>query len=206
MDMLQSQMIQSGQQEWFNDNMITINMPKYAFIQRFMRYEEPIVKEIVTEFIFAGYKFRTPDLDDYFKKIFITRFLTREIGQQTVESFTSRLVSCVMTHELEIEGLYNHFDDILSNGSINTTTSNGTNQGDNRNLSSDLPQNNINLNVEDTVLNYGNQNTINRHKDTSTNETITHSTNYRSETFNALNGLWETYFKEIDKKCFLHVW
>lgn len=206
MDMLQGQMQRAGNQEWFNNNQITVNMPKYSFIQKFMRYEEPVVKQIVTEFLFAGYKFRTPALDDYFKKIFVTRFLTREIGFQTVEAFTSRLVPYVLEHEFEIEALYNHFEDMLSNGGNTKTNSKGTNQGDNRNLSSDLPQDNINLNVEDTVLNYGNQNTINRHKDTSTNEAVTDSTNFRPETFKALVGLWEKYFREIDKKCFLHVW
>lgn len=170
-----------------------------------MKYDKD-VESVTNKSIFVGYTLPTPEMDKWFKMTFINRFLNSEIAFQTLELFNSRLVSYLLIHEMEMFQLYYKFEKMLSNDSTTTTNNDSSDINDTRALESSLPQNNINLNVDDTVLNFGDRNNINRTKGVRNSNGTSNTKRYNSESFKNLQGLFEQYFVEIDKKCFLQIW
>lgn len=88
MEIIQSELINNGFNEFVNNGKLTFDNQEFAFIQKVLRFDED-VKNIVDKTIFKGFNFKDEKIDNHFKKAFVTRFLDREIGRQTVESFAS---------------------------------------------------------------------------------------------------------------------
>lgn len=205
MDMIQSELQKMGKNEFFNNNQLTFYDDEFAFIKKAMNYDKD-VDTIVTRMFFSNFRFNPPELDNFFKRAFTTRFLNRQIQTQTVEIFASKVASFCLSHQQEIEGLYSNFEKMLSNTGNTNTRGNSNQLHDSRMLDSTLPQDNINLNVDDTVLDYGDRNNISRDRTTNDTTNDTTSTKFDPDTFKKLMGIYEYYFRQLDKKCFLHVW
>lgn len=205
LQILQSELIKKGKNEFFTDGQFVLNGADENFIIKAMKYDKD-VELITNKTLFVGYTFPNPDMDKWFKKAFINRFLNSEIAFQTLELFNSRLVSYILIHEMEMVQLYDNFEKMLSNDSTTTTKNDSSDTNDSRALESSLPQNNINLNVDDTVLNFGDRNNINRTKGVRNSNGTSNTKRYNPESFKSLQGLFEQYFVEIDKKCFLQIW
>lgn len=234
MDILKGELQKRGFNEFVNDGMLTYNDKSYAFIQKVLRFDED-VKDIVDDIIFQGFRFNDDRIDRYFKQAFVTRFLDREINRQTVEAFGTQVLFFTITHEDTIytvfgDELYkyleNHVDfnsDEIGN-MISEDTSDrdmtGHNTTDNRELTSSLPQSQINLNVDNDMLDYGDDNTISKNKNDSTNNesTKTNGTQdttgntksltktYLLENLEKIYGMRERLINDYDKKCFLQIW
>lgn len=205
MDIIQSELINSGLNEFVNDGHLTFFDDEYAFIQKIMRYDND-VEQIVSRIFFRGVSLETEKADKAFKKMFVNKFLNRKIGFQTVEAFASQLIYTTLLNETFLNEYFENLDKYLTNQNESTADNIGNNQTDQRNLFSDLPQNNINLNVDDTVLNYGTTNTINRSKSKNDSSNETQTNQYNLDNLEKLNGLIERVFNDIDKRCFLHVY
>lgn len=177
---------------------------QYSFIKKVMTYDDD-VSEIVTDVFFQSFTFDNPETDVIFKKTFINRFLNRKIQTQSIEDFSSQLLYYVLSHKNFIETVYGELDKYLLGETISDTKTGNNRSSDSRFLASDLPQDNINLNVDNTVLNYGNQNTISRSKETGSNDSKTVNTQYNLATFLETKELLNTIFDEIDQFCFLQV-
>lgn len=217
MQILRSQLIKEGKNEFFNGNRYTGNDKNYRFIQKALRFDEDI-ERIVTEEIFADYTFPTQEVDHFFKKAFTLRFLNRQIGRQTIEDFSSQVVYCSVIHEQEIEAIYHNFQSALSNENKSVskgdsqTTNSGESESNDRSANTTLPQDAVNLNLDQHTVAYADDNSVSKRKDlnnsqsnqVSNNETS--NTSYNAETFKRLQGLWNSYFAEYDKKCFLQTW
>lgn len=191
-----NELFQNGKIVAFDDN--------FAFIKKAMKYDED-VHEVVTDFIFLGYEFSTSGIDKKFKKTFVNRFLNKQIEFQTIELFSSTLLSIIFTYEAHIESIYSDMEKYFNAQSESETTNQGTSQSDSRYLASELPQNNINLNVDDTVLNYGNQNNISRNKNKDEGSSKTVSKQYNLESLLKAKTLIDDVFTEIERKCFYKI-
>ena len=234
MDILKGELQKRGFNEFVNDGNLTFNDKSYAFIQKILRFDED-VKDIVDDIIFQGFRFNDDRIDRYFKQAFVTRFLDREINRQTVEAFGTQVLFFTITHEDTIYTVFgnelykyleNHVDfnsDEIGN-MISEDTSDrdmkGHNTTDNRELTSSLPQSQINLNVDNDMLDYGDDNTISKNKNDSTNNEST-KTNGTQDTTGNTKSLTKTYllenldkiytmrerlYNDYDKKCFLQIW
>lgn len=240
---LQSELQKRGHSEFYNAGRLTFNKSKYGFIQKILKYDHD-VSCIVDECIFKGFKLENDKVDKHFKKMFITRFLDREINRQTIDAFSSQVLYVTLTHEEYIDKVFgseyykyfeqhvdfngdtvgnvtdhstehgettqsqdNNTKDIYSDESHNThsdnslTTSNdtsnntnssdtknsGSSTDDNRSANATLPQSEVNINVDNTSLNYADENTISRNKNVNNSDTTNTG---ESETKN--NGTSET--------------
>lgn len=217
MQILRAELVKKGKNEFFNGNQYTGNNKEYRFIQKALRYDEDIA-EIVDEVIFSGYTFPTPEVDIFLKKVFTNRFLNREIGRQTLEDFSSQVVYTSLIHEQEIEAIFHNFASALSNESktvtdqLNESNSLSNTTNNDRSANTSLPQNEVNLNLDKNELNFADNNTISkssREDSTDTNNkghSETSNTSYNADTFKKLQGLWDGYLDEYDKRCFLQTW
>lgn len=249
MDILQGELHRSGKSEFYQKNHIEWFNDDYAFIQKVLKYD-PDVQTIVDRIFFRGFKFGSKNTNDKFKKAFIVRFLNREIAFQTVEIFSARVLSKCLAQETYITECFDNLADFIHDRQLgtthsqtdstsntktnNTSNSNGTsnsdgsNQSDNRTLQSDLPSNNVNLNIDDTVLDYGNQNNISRDKvinynnNETTNDSESNGTNDQTgqvigngqttsekadiNSLHQANQLIEEILDDFDRDCFLQIW
>lgn len=235
---LNSQLDKMGHNEFYVDDKFVFYDDDYQYIQKILRYDED-VHQIVTDSIFKGFAFEDVNVDKNFKKSFITRFLDREIGRQTIEGFSSQVLYVTFTHEDYIKYVYSTlFNNYLtglntsqSHSELNSLTetlektnskSVSESSDDNRTASATLPQSEVNINVDNTVLSYADTNDISKKKsnDTTVNDsgrdgrdkvnqttdTDTSSNNYDIELLNKAFDMKERIFQVYDKKCFLHIW
>lgn len=230
MEIIQGELLRKGFDEFINDGNLTYNDKSFAFIQKVLHFDDD-VKAIVDNIIFKTFKFNDERTDRYFKEAFITRFLDREINRQTVESFASQVLYQCIIRENYIytvfgNDLYKYLDnhvDITSDNSENetyedNTNNTGSNTTDDRELYSSLPQSEINLNVDNDVLLYGDDNTISKNKNTSNDESKTDGQRdtkgnenslqktYTLENLDKLYTMRERIFNDLDRTCFLHIW
>lgn len=211
MEIIQSELQNMGHDEFINKGHLTFNDSEFAFIQKVLRYDEDVQK-IVNRVFFKGFRFNDERIDRYFKESFVTRFIDREIGRQTVEAFASQVLYVTLTREDYIYTVFGqemqkymeqHTETISEDrgkGLENTTEQGQTKQRtqdkthedyrddtnetyqdtsheedvsrtDNRSAESTLPQSEVNLNVDDTVLDYADTNNISRDKSAGTKDT-----------------------------------
>lgn len=241
-DYISGELKRLGHNEFINDGNLTMNDPEYAFIQKILFYDED-VQEIVDDKIFKGFKFTDEDVDKNFKETFVARFLDREINRQTIEAFAAQVLYVTLTHQewiLRIFGkdmekyLENHEtmqsedegtqDQKTENNQTNKQNVTGNDTSENREALSTLPQNAVNIDVNNTELDYADENTISKDKrdnkqetkgeqksDGSQNQKSNSKHQSLSKTYN-LSNLQELYsmkeqlFKDYDKHCFLQIW
>lgn len=205
MNLIQSELIKKGKNEFFNENQLSFFDDRFAFIKKVMNYDDDI-HEIVTEKIFVGFTFSTPEIDKDFKRMFINRFLVAEIQGQTIEDFGNRVVYTTLSLSKYIENVYKNIDKFMNGQSESETSNSGTGLTDFRNLMSSLPQDNINLNVDDTILNYGDTNTINRTKNKNDGKSNTVSNTYNIDNLLKAQDIFIKILNEYDRRCFLQTW
>lgn len=211
MEIIQSELQNMGHDEFINKGHLTFNDSEFAFIQKVLRYDEDVQK-IVNRVFFKGFRFNDERIDRYFKESFVTRFIDREIGRQTVEAFASQVLYVTLTREdyiytvfgQEMQKYMEQHNETISEdrgkGLENTTEQGQTKQRtqdkthedyrddtnekyqdtsheedvsrtDNRSAESTLPQSEVNLNVDNTVLDYADTNNISRDKSAGTKDT-----------------------------------
>lgn len=254
MEIIQSELQRNGFNEFYNFGQLSFNNDDYTFIQKVLRFDDD-VKKIVDDKFFKGFRFNDERIDRYFKEAFTTRFMEREIGRQTVEAFASLVLYETIIREDYIftvfgDDLYkyleNHVDfnsdeienqiseenkdDVSNEKYDDNTVTKGTSVSDDREATSTLPQSEMNMNVDNDVLTFADDNTITKNKTTNEDETNTNSqrdttgntkTNGTQDTTGNQKSLQKTYlmenleklytsreriFNDFDKKCFLHIW
>lgn len=211
MEIITSELQNSGHNEFVNNGLLTFNNDEYAFIQKVLYFDKDVQK-IVTNKFFKGFSFKDEKVDKYFKESFVTRFLEREIGRQTVEAFASQVLYVTLTredyiyttfssemykfleqhsetvsedrgkgHENTMEQgqtkqrqrntSHDDYKDNVNNTHSDETNNSGNSTDDNRSANATLPQSEVNINVDNTNLNYADENNISRNKNTHTDNT-----------------------------------
>lgn len=220
-NIIRSELIKKGLNEFVDDegNLVLFN-EEHQFMTKIFSYDEDI-SEIVDN-LFYGLSLKDPDHDLHFKKTFIYRFINRRINRQTIEAFKLELLSVFMSHQDYINRVYQDMDKYVTQTAIseseNKQTNNqlidGTTTSDNRSAFADLPQTAVNLDVDNTVMQYPSDNTISRNKQTNRQETdgetlgehVSENKVYHLDELFKTNGILEEIFNKFDHKCFMQVW
>ncbi|BCZ76239.1 lower collar protein [Tetragenococcus phage phiWJ7] len=221
MDLINSELQKKGNSEFVKDGKLVFFDEDEQFIQKIMKYDEDVEK-IVTDKFFKGFKFENEQTDHDFKKTFVNQFLDREIMYQTVEKFGSQVIRLTLQHERYIETAYEKYQELLTQESLHedqqdtesNTTQDSTNTTDNRNLRSTLPQDEINMNIENTEMSYADENSIDKQQQkgnetgnqTGKEQGNSKDNNYNVETLKSLQDIFKDIFEIYDRYCFLHVW
>lgn len=204
-EIIKSELIHSGKKEFYNDNKLTFFDDDFQFIKKIAKYDKD-VELIVTKRIFLDFYFDNKELDIFFKQTFCNMFSNREIGRQTLEDFAMVLQTNMLTMQEYIILLYENYKDMLKGKSQTTSIRNNETSDAYRNLYSTLPQDNVNLNVKDTVLNYGDNNTISLTQNESNAVNNDTTIKFDLDTLLKSKLIFKDIFYEIDKTCFLQKW
>ena len=199
-----SELNNDGMSEFENGRNIVFFNENFQYIKKIMKFDKDVAN-IVNKIIFQGEGLRDQKNDIHFKKTFCNKFLNRQINRQTVEDFSAQVLYTFFIHEEYLNLVYEEIDNFVKNKNLNNSKGLTKKINDNRVLTSDLPRDNVNLNVDDTVLNYGNQNTISRNKDTSEQNNDNVGVNYNIENLKKVKNLLEPVFNEFDKNCFMQI-
>lgn len=208
-EIIRSELIRRGFSDFENKNKSRVifyddNGP---FIKKCMNYDKD-VDDIVTIKFFINNRLNNIEYDKKFKKLWLNRFLSHEIGFQTMERFASENTMCFLKLEDQIFNYYENFNKYLTGNTDTTSSGTDIKNSEMRNLESTLPQSEINLNVDDDILNYGDSNTLQKTKDDGVTTNKSATNNF------AINNLEQAikldYMQKIlnkfEKKCFLKIW
>lgn len=220
-NIIQSELIKKGFNEFVDDqgNLVFFDTD-HQFMTKIFSYDKDVA-EIVNQF-FTGLSLKNTEHDKHFKKAFLYRFINRRINRQTVEAFRLELLATFLSNQDYINRIYSDVDLFLTqtarsdqqNKQSNKQKNDGSTTSDNRSAFSELPQNNVQLDVNSTVMSSANDNTISRNKQTNIQETdgltAGESTGenkaYQLDELFKTNGLMERIYNVFDVKCFLQVW
>lgn len=210
---VQSELIKKGFNEFVNaEGELVFFNKDYQFMQKIISYDAEVA-EIVNQ-LFYGLALADDEHDEHFKKNFLLRFINRQINRQTIEAFQLELMNTFLTNENFLNRVYQDLDKYVSGTSEtdqqNQQLNDGTTTSDNRQAFADLPQNSINIDVDNTVMTSASDNTISRNKQTNQQATdgttTTKSKSFQLDQLLKSNSIMEQIFSIFDKKCFLQVW
>ena len=204
-DVIQSELIEAGHNEFKHNGEWVYFDEDYQFIQKMLNYDGD-VEEIVNKTIFKFSHLNEQEHDRYFKKMFLSRFLDREINAQTLEGFVSKLQYVFMTNRKLLNEVFENFDRYVKQESTQKTESLDGNLSDTRSIMSSLPQTEINLNLSDDTMDYADSNNISKTKSDNQSESNTEQGQYNLETLMTINTIVDGVMNEIDKRCFLQIW
>lgn len=199
-----SELYKSGMSEMYRDGKFIGFDTDGSYMNEILQYK-PSVSKIIDNF-FLGFKFNDENLDLFFKKAFTLNFQNREFKYQTPENVQSKLFFYVSTRQTEIETLFNSYEKMLTKTSESKTEVEGETNGDNRGMSSKFPDSVVNMDMNDTRMEFADTNTISQNRNKNKNNSHTQSTSYDPDAYLKFSGIWSKYFDEIDSECFLQTW
>lgn len=206
-EIIKSELINNGHSEFLSKDKkdLVLFDDNYQIIKKIMRYDDD-VHQIVTDKFFIGEKLEDTKKDRDFKKHWLNRFYAKQIGHQTLERFAGNVLNVFYNNKHFLNEYYKNLDEYINALEQTTGATTGNRLSDNRLLESDLPQNEINLNVDDTVLNYGNLNRINRDRDTQDGTSESQSTKKDLALLEQSRHLMEEVLNDFERQCFLYIW
>lgn len=252
-NVIHSELIKSGFNEIVDEDGKLIYFENNSqFMTKMLKYDDDVAEIVDT--LFLNQSLKNPVHDQHFKQSFMTRFLNRQINAQTIESFQMLLISTFKTYESHLNTVYDELDKFIKQESTsegeNTSNSSDTsnseysqdnsqesqsqqqsnNTSDTRSAQAELPQNNVQIDLNDTVMNSADRTDMNRTKqdnlstgrdattgnttsqtESNTQSNITSNNSnqsymYRLDELFKSRHVFDVILKEFDSRCFLQFW
>ena len=162
-----------------SNNQIIFNQNN--LMRKTLEYKDPYFIKMLQETFFYG----TSNINqrERFEREFLQRFINRVIKFQTVDLFS--------TYDLLVTG---QVETVSNNNSTSTNKSNS--------IYSNLPQNQINMNLDIDTLDYADDNTISKNRSTNSGTDRSTSSAYDIEALSKISALKEQIFKDMDNLLF----
>lgn len=198
-------------------NQIILGGDVDSLLQQVAQYT-PFIKKLTDIYIFGYYKLLSDGADKYFKQMFLNRFLNFEIGFQTVDLFRNKVSSLLAINDQYLSLLYDNFFkygkgySTSKTNQTSSTTSNQKTHNRDRNAHVDLPQDNINLDLENNLVSYANDTNFDNSSSETTNtsnnknDSISEAERYDASVLEKLNNLYNQKLDEFENALFLKVW
>ena len=219
-NIIQSELINNGVDEFIDENGKIIFFENDKQITRKILLFDNDVQKVVNE-LMIGIELENPEHDMHFKKSFVYRFINRRINRQTLEEFQFELFSTFLTQQDYINTIYADLEKYIlkqsegeqTNNQNNTQTSKSVSSNDSRSAYANLPQSNLNLDVDNTNMETADDNTVSRSKQATdnTNENNTSGNSNDSSKQYALDelikskDLLKNVFDMFDVNCFMQI-
>lgn len=219
-NIIQSELINSGVDEFVDENGKLIFFENDKQITRKILLFDNDVQKVVNE-LMLGIELENPVHDMHFKKAFVYKFINRRINRQTVEAFQFELFSTFLTQQDYINTVYTDLEKYIlkqsegeqTNNQNNTQTNTSVSSNDSRSAYANLPQSNLNLDVDNTNMETADDNTVSRNKQTSENNNENNTSGNSSDSSKqyALDelikskDLLKNVFDMFDVNCFMQI-
>ena len=181
-----------------SNNQIIFNQAN--LMRKTLEYKDPNFIRMLQETLFFG----TSNINQRlrFEREFLQRFINRVIKYQTVDLFSTYLASFVSEYQELINYCYDKYD-LLVTGQVDTVSNNNsTSTNKSNSIYSNLPQNQINMNLDIDTLDYADDNTISKTRATNSGTDRSTSSAYDIEALSKISALKEQIFKDMDNLLF----
>ena len=185
-----------------SNNQIIFNQAN--LMRKTLEYKDPNFIKMLQETIFYG----TSNINQRqrFEREFLQRFINRVIKFQTVDLFATYLASFVSEYQEIINYTYDKYD-MLVTGQVETVSNNNSTSTNKTNsIYSNLPQNQINMNLDIDTLDYADDNTISKSRATNSGTDRSTSSAYDIEALSKISALKEQIFKDMDSLLFSQIY
>lgn len=175
-----------------------------ALIYQVATYTD-MISDLCNHAFFSGYILSDQKADRFFKKMFVNRFLHREIGFQTVDIFRTRLVGLLLQYEQYIVNTYKNYDKMFSGHGETNTKQNAEGLNKQRYAHVSLPQNNVNIDLNNDIAEYADINDLTNNSSNNSNNSSTVSDKFSPDVLLKLENVYQRVLDDFDKKLFLQV-
>lgn len=169
-------------------------------MRKTLEYKDTYFINMLRETLFYG---TTPiNKRERFEREFLQRFINRVIKYQTVDLFATYLATFVSEYQELINYCYDKYD-MLVLGQVDTVSNNNsTSTNKSNSIYSNLPQNQINMNLDIDTLDYADDNTITKSRGTNSGTDKSTSSAYDIDALSKISALKEQIFKDMDNLLF----
>ena len=181
-----------------SNNQIIFNQNN--LMRKTLEYKDPYFIKMLQETLFFG----TSNINqrERFEREFLQRFINRVIKYQTVDLFSVYLATFVSEYQELINYCYDKYD-MLVLGQVDTVSNNNSTSTNKTNsIYSNLPQNQINIDLDIDSLDYADDNTISKSRATNSGTDRSTSSAYDIEALSKISALKEQIFKDMDRLLF----
>ena len=184
------------------NNQIIFNQAN--LMRKTLEYKDPNFIRMLQETLFYG----TSNINqrERFEREFLQRFINRVIKYQTVDLFSTYLASFVSEYQELINYTYDKYDMLVTAQAETVSNNNSTSTNKSNSIYSNLPQNQINLNLDIDSLDYADDNTISKSRATNIGTDRSTSSAYDIEALNKISVLKEQIFKDMDNLLFSQIY
>lgn len=175
-----------------------------ALIYQVAQYSE-MVSDLCNHALFSGYKMADESADRFFKRMFVNRFLIREIGFQTVDIFRTRLLGLMLQYEQYIVNTYTSYDKLFRRHSESSTDQQSAAMNKDRYAHVSLPQNNVNIDLNNDIAEYADTNDLRNNSNDSNSNSKSISDSFGPEVLRQLENVYQRVLDDFDRKLFLGV-
>ena len=169
-------------------------------MRKTLEYKDTYFIKMLQETLFYG----TSNINQRqrFEREFLQRFINRVIKYQTLDLFSTYLASFVSEYQELINYCYDKYD-MLVTGQVDTVSNNNsTSTNKSNSIYSNLPQNQINMNLDIDTLDYADDNTITKNRATNSGTDKSTSSAYDIDALSKISSLKEQVFKDMDSLLF----
>ena len=173
-------------------------------MRKTLEYKDPNFIKMLEDNLFYG----TSRINqrERFEREFLQRFINRVIKYQTIDLFTTYLATFVSEYQELINYTYDKYD-MLVTGQVETVSNNNsTSTNKSNSIYSNLPQNQINMNLDIDTLDYADDNTISKSRATNSGTDRSTSNAYDIEALSKISTLKEQIFKDMDSLLFSQIY
>ena len=173
-------------------------------MRKTLEYKDTYFIKMLQEKLFYG----TSNINqrERFEREFLQRFINRVIKYQTIDLFSTYLASFLSEHKELINYTYDKYD-MLVTGQVDTVSNNNsTSTNKSNSIYSNLPQNQINMNLDIDTLDYADDNTITKTRATNSGTDKSTSSAYDIDALSKISALKEQIFKDMDSLLFSQIY
>lgn len=206
LDIIEAKAKRLGYNAFIDENgLFRLQDDNTSIMSQIVRYT-PFIKSCTEDEIFGGFSFKDKGTDIFFKRIFLTKFLNRQIKFQTVDLFRSKLVFLMLSNEQWFTEVYNNFDSIFNGKNTQGSQTESHAKTESRGANATLPQDQTELNLDDDNVPFADSTVYNRGKNDTTGKNNQQSNSSTTGVIQALDNLYSEKLKEFDPQLFLQIW
>ena len=187
---------------YLSNNQIIFNQAN--LMRKTLEYKDPYFIKMLQETFFYG----TSNINqrERFEREFLQRFINRVIKYQTVDLFSTYLASFISEYQELINYTYDKYDMLVTAQVETVSNNNSTSTNKSNSIYSNLPQNQINMNLDIDTLDYADDNTISKTRATNSGTDRSTSSAYDIEALSKISALKEQIFKDMDSLLFSQIY
>ena len=185
-----------------SNNQIIFNQAN--LMRKTLEYKDSYFIRMLQETLF--YATSNINQRERFEREFLQRFINRVIKYQTIDLFSTYLASFISEYQELINYTYDKYD-MLVTGQVDTVSNNNsTSTNKSNSIYSNLPQNQVNMDLDIDTLDYADDNTISKSRGTNSGTDRSTSSAYDIEALNKISALKEQIFKDMDNLLFSQIY